>query len=117
MQQSRCTPSLCDYVLSLYPKGAGEIRMLMNDPIKLKTYARTTDPLELPTLIDVQLTSFDAFINESLAELFDEISPIESFNGDLKLYFPCNRPEVEGPFSTLPRPPLHSSPGLCPPRR
>lgn len=70
--------------------------MPMNDPIKLKTYARTTHPLELPTLIDVQLSSFDTFINESLAELFDEISPIESFNGDLKLYFPCNRPEAEG---------------------
>ncbi|MCA9976341.1 MAG: DNA-directed RNA polymerase subunit beta, partial [Anaerolineales bacterium] len=68
----------------------------MKDPITLKTYARTTDPLPLPTLIDVQLTSFDAFIEESLAELFDEISPIESFNGDLKLYFPCNRPETEG---------------------
>ncbi len=70
--------------------------MAMNDPITLKTYARTTHPLELPTLIDVQLSSFDTFITESLAELFDEISPIESFSGDLKLYFPCNRPEVEG---------------------
>ena len=61
-----------------------------------KSYARTTDPLALPTLIDVQLDSFNQFIDESLAELFDEISPIESFNGDLKLYFPCNRPEAEG---------------------
>ncbi len=61
-----------------------------------KTYARTTDPLELPTLIDVQLDSFEIFRNESLSELFDEISPIESFNGDLKLYFPCDRPEAEG---------------------
>ena len=61
-----------------------------------KTYARTTDPLELPTLIDVQLDSFQYFINDSLAELFEEISPIESFNGDLKLYFPCAQPEVEG---------------------
>lgn len=61
-----------------------------------KSYARTTDPLELPTLIDVQLNSFDNFISHSLAELFDEISPIESYNGNLKLYFPCNRKEVEG---------------------
>ena len=68
----------------------------MINPIKIKTYARTTDPLALPTLIDVQLDSFETFINESLAELFDEISPIESFNGNLKLYFPCNLPEAEG---------------------
>jgi len=51
--------------------------------------------MELPTLIDVQLRSFEQFINEGLAELFDEISPIESFNGDLKLYFPSKRKEVE----------------------
>jgi DNA-directed RNA polymerase subunit beta len=64
--------------------------------LPIKTYARTTDPLELPRLIDVQLDSFNAFQDEGLAELFDEISPIESFNGDLRLYFPCNRPETEG---------------------
>ncbi|MCL4805274.1 MAG: DNA-directed RNA polymerase subunit beta [Anaerolineae bacterium] len=63
--------------------------------IYTKSYARTTKPMELPTLIDVQLRSFEQFINEGLAELFDEISPIESFNGDLKLYFPSKRKEVE----------------------
>lgn len=62
----------------------------------VKNYARMTDPLALPTLIDVQLDSFIQFRDESLAELFHEISPIESFNGDLKLYFPCNLPEAEG---------------------
>ncbi len=61
-----------------------------------KSYARTQDLLELPNLIDVQLSSFEHFKTEGLAELFDEISPIESFSGDLKLYFPCNRPETEG---------------------
>jgi DNA-directed RNA polymerase subunit beta len=64
--------------------------------ILTKSYARTTDPLELPSLIDVQLNSFDTFCTESLAELFEEISPIESFNGALKLYFPSRHPEVEG---------------------
>ena len=63
--------------------------------IYTKSYARTTKPMELPTLIDVQLRSFEQFIDEGLAELFDEISPIESFNGDLKLYFPSKRKEVE----------------------
>jgi DNA-directed RNA polymerase subunit beta len=51
--------------------------------------------MELPTLIDVQLRSFEQFTSEGLAELFDEISPIESFNGDLKLYFPSKRKAVE----------------------
>ncbi len=61
-----------------------------------KSYARTTDPLELPSLIDVQLESFEYFIGESMEALFDEISPIESYNGNLKLFFPCKRPEAEG---------------------
>ena len=42
----------------------------------------------LPTLIEVQLESFEWFKKEGLRDLFDEISPIESFNGTLKLYFP-----------------------------
>src|SRR5690606_29881012 len=64
--------------------------------LEKKSYARTVDPLELPTLIDVQLDSFEWFIEEALAELFEEISPIESFNGNLRLYFPSKSPEVEG---------------------
>lgn len=61
-----------------------------------KSYARAAGVLELPKLIDVQLNSFEQFKEESLTELFEEISPIESYNGDLKLYFPCSLPEVEG---------------------
>ena len=61
-----------------------------------KTYARTTKPMELPSLIDIQLDSFERFAGDSLSELFNEISPIESFNGNLKLYFPCDRPETDG---------------------
>ena len=58
-----------------------------------KSYAQITDVLRLPTLIEVQLESFRAFQREALFELFDEISPIESFNGDLRLHFPGNKPE------------------------
>ena len=58
-----------------------------------KSYAQITDVLRLPTLIEVQLESFRAFQREALFDLFDEISPIESFNGDLRLHFPSNKPE------------------------
>ncbi|MCA9980602.1 MAG: DNA-directed RNA polymerase subunit beta, partial [Anaerolineales bacterium] len=61
-----------------------------------KSYASAVSTLELPRLIDVQLNSFNQFIEEGLTELFEEVSPIESYSGDMKLYFPCNRPEVEG---------------------
>src|SRR3990172_11862538 len=56
-----------------------------------KSYARIADVLTLPSLIQVQLESFEWFKKEGLAELFDEISPIESFNGGMQLWFPCKR--------------------------
>jgi DNA-directed RNA polymerase subunit beta len=59
-----------------------------------KNYARTRDVMELPSLIEIQLESFRRFYEEGLNELFDEISPIESFNGNLRLYFPGTTPEA-----------------------
>ncbi len=59
-----------------------------------KNYARTTDEYPLPSLIEIQLESFRRFYEEGLTELFDEISPIRSFNGDLLLYFPGSTPEA-----------------------
>ncbi|MCS6909809.1 MAG: DNA-directed RNA polymerase subunit beta [Anaerolineales bacterium] len=61
-----------------------------------KSYARIKDVLTLPSLIEVQLESFDWFRREGLAELFDEISPIESFSGGMQLWFPCKRVEAMG---------------------
>ena len=61
----------------------------------VKNYARTPDVQELPSLIEVQLQSFKWFCEQGLAELFDEISPIESFNGNLKLYLPGNSREAQ----------------------
>jgi DNA-directed RNA polymerase subunit beta len=59
-----------------------------------KSYARISDVHNLPSLIEVQLESFRWFQEEGLKELFDEISPIDSFNGALKLYFPGNSDEA-----------------------
>ena len=54
--------------------------------IRKKSYARIPDVLELPQLIEVQLQSFQVFREEGLQELFDEISPIVSFNKNLELH-------------------------------
>jgi len=59
-----------------------------------KSYARIPDIQPLPNLIEVQLDSFQWFKKDGLAELFDEISPIESFNKGMRLYFPGNSPEA-----------------------
>ncbi|MEP7199805.1 MAG: DNA-directed RNA polymerase subunit beta, partial [Chloroflexota bacterium] len=52
-----------------------------------KSYARIPNVHPLPTLIEVQLDSFEWFRREGLRELLDEISPITSFNKNLELYF------------------------------
>ncbi len=51
-----------------------------------KTYARTPAVLDLPRLTEVQLRSFDWFKDDGLSELFEEISPIVSFNKNLELH-------------------------------
>ena len=61
----------------------------------VKSYARTPEIQEHSSLIDIQLKSFEDFLYRGrLLELFDEINPIESFNGNLLLYFPGNIPEA-----------------------
>ncbi len=58
-----------------------------------KWYSRIPDTFPLPRLIEVQLDSFIWLQEKGLAELFDEISPIVSYNGRMKLYFPSSSPE------------------------
>ncbi len=64
----------------------------MTDLMPPKTYARIPVGLELPQLIQVQLDSFQRLKEEGLKSLFNEISPIESYVGDLRLYFPSDDP-------------------------
>ena len=58
-----------------------------------KSYARIDVKLPLPDLIEVQLDSFERLKREGLADLFHELSPIESYSKGMKLYFPSNTPE------------------------
>ena len=51
--------------------------------------------LALPDLIEVQLDSFTRLKKYGLADLFHEISPIESYNKGMKLYFPSHDKENE----------------------
>ena len=66
----------------------------MTTSIPEKSYARIPYVYALPRLIEVQLESFAWLQQEGLAELFDEISPIESFNKRMRLYFPGDTAEA-----------------------
>jgi DNA-directed RNA polymerase subunit beta len=60
-----------------------------------KTYARIEVKLPLPDLIEVQLDSFHRLKEEGLSDLLNELSPIESYNKGMKLYFPSRTKESE----------------------
>jgi len=59
----------------------------------VKSYARISSALPLPGLVEVQLQSYEWLREEGFRELFDEVSPIESYNGLLSLYLPGKKAE------------------------
>jgi DNA-directed RNA polymerase subunit beta len=64
----------------------------MASSLPRKNFARIPVKLNLPNLIEVQLDSFERLKREGLADLFHEVSPIESYNKGMKLYFPAAAP-------------------------
>jgi DNA-directed RNA polymerase subunit beta len=56
-----------------------------------RNYSKMRYDIELPNLIEIQTESFHWFVTKGLKQLFDELSPIESYNGDYKLYFSNHR--------------------------
>src|SRR5215469_11991710 len=65
------------------------------------SFARIPDIRPMPSLIQVQLDSFEWFKKEGLRELFQEISPIEDFTSkNLKLeFFVPDDPFSQPPYS------------------
>jgi len=64
----------------------------MPHPVKIgnrvrMSYSKINEVLELPDLIEVQKKSYNWFLNEGLKEVFDDISPIEDYTGNLILEF------------------------------
>ena len=67
----------------------------MSSSLPRKSYARIPINIKLPNLIEVQLDSFERLKREGLGDLFHEVSPIESYNKGMKLYFPSRGPEAK----------------------
>ena len=57
------------------------------DPRKRRSYAKIDEVLALPNLIEVQKRSYQWFIDEGLKEIFEDVSPIQDFTGNLVLEF------------------------------
>ena len=52
-----------------------------------RSYARISEVLELPNLIEIQTDSYQWFLDEGIREMFKDISPIEDHTGNLLLEF------------------------------
>ena len=52
-----------------------------------RSYARIKEVLDLPNLIAIQKDSYDWFMDEGLSEIFNDILPIEDYQGKLTLEF------------------------------
>ncbi len=52
-----------------------------------RSYAAINEVLDVPNLIEIQLNSYQWFINDGLREMFRDISPIQDFAGNLILEF------------------------------
>ena len=66
---------------------------MQSSVLPVRSYARIPVVFDLPNLIEVQLDSFARLKAEGLGDLFNEVSPIESYNKGMKLYFPSRAPE------------------------
>jgi len=51
------------------------------------SFGRVKDVFEMPNLIEVQLDSYNWFLEEGLDEVFDDINPITNYGGSLVLKF------------------------------
>ncbi|MGJ0848683.1 DNA-directed RNA polymerase subunit beta [Tissierella praeacuta DSM 18095] len=51
------------------------------------SYSRIDEVLDLPDLIEVQKSSYEWFLKEGLREVFEDISPIQDYTGNLILEF------------------------------
>ena len=52
-----------------------------------RSYSRIKEVLDLPNLIEIQTDSYNWFMDKGLREMFDDIMPIDDFQGKLSLEF------------------------------
>ncbi|WP_341266432.1 DNA-directed RNA polymerase subunit beta [Candidatus Phytoplasma fraxini] len=52
-----------------------------------RNYSKMNYDFDLPNLIKTQMDSFELFLKKGIQESLNDISPIQSYNGNLKLYF------------------------------
>lgn len=59
-------------------------KRLHNDRVD---FSKISGNFEVPNLVGIQIDSFEWFKNEGIAEVFNEIFPVESYSKDIEIGF------------------------------
>ena len=60
---------------------------IINNRRVRRNYGKTKNAIELNNLLEIQKKSYNWFMEEGIKEVFEDISPVESFTGNLSLEF------------------------------
>ncbi len=80
---------------------ARQRRVISNQGIGRRSFSRIPTVWEMPNLVQVQIESFNWFLEEGLKELLDEISPISDHHKKMELTFLDYR--FDPPWTRLPK--------------
>src|SRR6478752_6365592 len=79
----------------------GRRQVRSNTGIDRRSFAHIPTVLEMPELIEVQLTSFKWFVEHGLRELLEEISPITDHHKKMELWI--SEPRFDAPYTRMPK--------------
>ena len=72
-------------------KGLGEVKVSRYGKRNRVSFAKIPAVLDVPNLVEIQRDSFKWFLREGIREVFQEVSPIKDFTGNLELHFAVGR--------------------------
>lgn len=81
----------------------GDRQVLSNTGIDRRTYSRIPTVLEMPNLVQVQVESFNWFVETGLRELLEEISPIG--DNHRKMELEISEPRFDPAWTRMPNGP------------
>ena len=79
----------------------GRAQVRSNTGIDRRSFSQIPTVLEMPELIEVQLTSFKWFKDHGLRELLEEISPITDHHKKMELWI--SEPRFDEPYTRMPK--------------
>jgi DNA-directed RNA polymerase subunit beta len=79
----------------------GDRQVTSNQGVNRRTFSRIPTAIEMPSLVQVQLESFQWFVADGLRELLDEISPISDHHRKMELTI--SEPRFDPPWSRMPK--------------